>query len=124
MVAASTCTSISQDSAATGGTLQELRIRCGKPTPYYLDSSSTVFVATDDKSVKKSVWLIRRAAVLRDGVVYNEILPVHIREYKVNRRAACACRPSPATRRGRPLSGLELYMYMYMYMYLYWSYKG
>jgi len=67
--------------APTNGTLQELSIRCGRPTPFYVDSISTVFVASDDKAIKKSVWLIRRAAVLRDGVTYNDIAPLHIREY-------------------------------------------
>ena len=31
-------------------------------------------------AVKKSVWLIRRAAVLEDGVVHGEIEPIHISE--------------------------------------------
>ena len=41
---------------------------------------STVFVATDDTAIKKSVWLIRRACVLEDGVVNDEIKPIHISE--------------------------------------------
>ena len=45
-----------------------------------LDSASTVFVATDDTAIKKSVWLIRRACVLEDGVVHDEIEPLHITE--------------------------------------------
>ena len=64
----------------TNGLLQELRIRLGKPTPFYLDSATTVFVAGDDKAVKKSVWLVRRAAVLHDGVRLMEILCKHISE--------------------------------------------
>ena len=67
--------------APTNGTLQELSIRRGMPTPFYVDSISTVFVATDDKAIKKSVWLIRRAGVLRDGVTYNDIQALHVPEY-------------------------------------------
>ena len=52
----------------------------GVPCPFYLDSSSTTFVANDDKGVKKSVWLIRRAAVLRDGVMHGQIEPIHLSE--------------------------------------------
>ena len=52
----------------------------GVACPYYLDSSTTVFVANDDKGVKKSVWLIRRTAVLRDGVIGGHIKPLHLLE--------------------------------------------
>jgi hypothetical protein len=62
------------------GILQELHISQGKPMPFYLDSQTTVYVATSDTAVKKSVWLIRRAAVLEDGVMYNMIKPIHISE--------------------------------------------
>jgi len=48
--------------------------------PFYLDSASTVFVAKDDAGVKKSVWLIRRAAVLQESVEHREIEPIHISE--------------------------------------------
>ena len=37
-------------------------------------------MANSDTAVKKSVWLIRRAAVLEDGVVHGEIEPLHISE--------------------------------------------
>ena len=60
--------------------LQELHIRQGKPTPFYLDSQSTVFVAKGAAAVKKTVWLTRRAAVLQEGVQHDEILPIHISE--------------------------------------------
>ena len=63
------------------GVLQEMRLRLGRPTPFYLDSKTTVFVAKTDTAVKKSVWLIRRAAVLQEGVIMKEIVPIHIREY-------------------------------------------
>lgn len=62
------------------GLLQEAHIRCGDSKPFYLDSASTVFVAKDDAGVKKSVWLIRRAAVLQESVEFKEIEPIHISE--------------------------------------------
>ena len=62
------------------GVLQELRIRQGCKVPFYLDSMTTVFVAKSDTAIKKSVWLIRRAAVLEDGVSNGEIEPLHIPE--------------------------------------------
>ncbi len=42
------------------GLLQEVRVRKGEPTPYYLDSATTGFVANDDAAARKSVWLERR----------------------------------------------------------------
>ena len=60
--------------------LQEIRIRLGKSTPFYLDSNTTVFVAESDTAIKKSAWLIRRADVLKDGVKYQEIQPIYISE--------------------------------------------
>ena len=62
------------------GVLQQLRIRCGRPTPILFDSQSTIYVATDDTAVKKSAWTIRRCAVLRDGVRLGELLPLKIGE--------------------------------------------
>ena len=62
------------------GVLQEVHVRCGAKVPFYLDSKTTVFVAKSDTAIKKSVWLIRRAAVLEDGVVNGEIEPIHISE--------------------------------------------
>ena len=53
-------------------------MRLGKPTPFYLDSSTTVFVASKDTGVKKSAWLQRRTGVLQEGVTLGEIVPVHI----------------------------------------------
>ncbi len=52
-----------------------------KPTPMYCDSASTIFVANNDKAVKRSVWLLRRAAVLREGVDSGEIEFVKISEH-------------------------------------------
>ena len=65
---------------AQNGLLQELRIRLGQPTPLYLDSKTTVFVALNDTAVKKSVWLTRRVAVLQDASRQREIIPLHISE--------------------------------------------
>ena len=62
------------------GVLQELSIRLGMATPYYLDSRSTTFVASTDIAVRKSVWLQRRADVLQEAVEYHEIRPIHISE--------------------------------------------
>ena len=45
-----------------------------------LDSKTTVFVATSDTAVKKSVWLLRRVVVLTDNVQHGEIMPVHIND--------------------------------------------
>ena len=45
-----------------------------------MDSQTTVFVTKSDTAIKKSVWLIRRAAVLEDGVTNGEIEPIHISE--------------------------------------------
>lgn len=65
------------------GILQELRLRLGRCTPFYLDSASTVFVTNNDSAVKKSVWLVRRAAVVQEGVFFTEIVPIHIPEYNM-----------------------------------------
>ena len=62
------------------GVLQELSIQRGCAVPFYLDSLSTVFVCTSDTAIKKSAWLIRRVAVLAEGVAEGEIEPVHISE--------------------------------------------
>jgi hypothetical protein len=62
------------------GHLQEIGVVQEVPTPYYIDSASTIFVAKDAGAVKKSVWLIRRAVVLREGVVMGDIDPIKIGE--------------------------------------------
>ena len=62
------------------GTLQELHILCGASVTMYFDSKTTVFVASSDASVKKSVWLIRRAYVLQDGVRMGMVTPCHLSE--------------------------------------------
>ena len=48
--------------------------------PFYLDSDTTVKVAKSDTAIKKSVWLIRRAAVLEDCVVHGIIEVHHVLE--------------------------------------------
>ena len=58
--------------------LQEMQVRLGKATPYYFDSSSTVFVANNEKAIKRSVWLIRRVKVLLEAVEYGDIIVIHI----------------------------------------------
>ena len=59
---------------------RELHILCGACVPFYLDSDTTVKVAKSDTAIKKSVWLIRRAAVLEDCVVHGIIDVYHISE--------------------------------------------
>ena len=60
--------------------MQETHVRRGANVPFYLDSLSTVFVAKSETGVKKSIWLLRRIAVLEDGVSHGEIEPIHISE--------------------------------------------
>ena len=48
--------------------LQEMDIPQVRPTPVFCDSQSTVFVANDAAAAKKSIWVSRRAAVLREAV--------------------------------------------------------
>ena len=56
------------------------RHRRGKATPLYLDSKTTIFVATSDAAARNSVWLMRRTRVVREGVDMNEALPKYISE--------------------------------------------
>ena len=62
------------------GVLQEIRIRLGNATPFYLDSKTTVCVAEHDTAVKKSVWLVRRVAVIAEAVTLHEIKPIWIND--------------------------------------------
>ena len=62
------------------GVLQEAHIRQGVATPLYLDSRTTVLVASDDAAAKRSVWLKRRIVVLQDAVDLGEIVPIHVPE--------------------------------------------
>ena len=49
------------------------------PPPLYVDSASTVLVANNDTSVKRSVWTIRRAIILQEAVVSRivDVVKVH-----------------------------------------------
>ena len=67
------------------GVMNELRLPQVEPAPVYDDSRSTIFVARDAGSVKKSVWTYRRSAVLREGVDLNEV-----RFYKIADEDNCA----------------------------------
>ena len=60
------------------GLLQELFIIQELPTPLWMDSLSTWFVALDKAAVKKSIWLRRRAVMLQDGVDQGEVRPLKI----------------------------------------------
>ena len=62
------------------GLLQEFGIQRGALVPFYLDSETTVKLGKSDTAIKKSVWLIRRAAVLEDCVVHGIIELFHISE--------------------------------------------
>ena len=62
------------------GVLQEAHIRGGAPTPFYLDSKTTIYVANDDAAAKKSVWLKRRVDVLHDCVGLGEVTPLYLSE--------------------------------------------
>ena len=63
------------------GLLTELRIPQEHPTPTYIDSASTVFVAQSRGAVKKSAWMRRRAEVLTQAYDLGEISPIKIEEY-------------------------------------------
>jgi hypothetical protein len=65
VVAAGTCL---HRLMAIRGLLQELRIHQLAPSPLYIDSAFTVFVAKDVGGTKRSVWVLRRTAVLTQSV--------------------------------------------------------
>ena len=60
--------------------MQEIGIRQGRSTPFFLDSLSTVFVAVGEAAAKKSAWVLRRIMVLHEGVKEGDITPIHIPE--------------------------------------------
>ena len=62
------------------GLYGELSLPQVHPTPLYIDSASTVFVATNTAAPKKSVWIMRRVAVLAEGAEMGEITPIKISE--------------------------------------------
>ena len=63
------------------GLLTEWRIPQEHPTPLYIDSASTVFVAQSRGAVKKSAWIRRRAEVLQEAFDLGECDPIKIEEY-------------------------------------------
>ena len=63
------------------GLLTEWRIPQEHPTPLYIDSASTVFVAQSRGAVKKSAWIRRRAEVLQEAFDLGECDPRKIEEY-------------------------------------------
>ena len=50
------------------GILQEARISQVAPTPCWMDSSSTIFVAENRAAPKKSAWTRRKAEVLTEAL--------------------------------------------------------
>ena len=63
------------------GLLTEWRIAQEYPTPIYIDSASTVFVAQSRAAVKKSAWVRRRAEVLQEAFDMGDCDPIKIEEY-------------------------------------------
>ena len=55
------------------GLAQEIGITMEQPTPVYCDSASCIFVANKTGAVKRSLWNVRRAAVLREAVDMHEV---------------------------------------------------
>ena len=60
------------------GVLQEARIPQELGTPIYLDSASTVFVASNRAAPKKSAWIRRRSEVLVESFELGEVDPLAI----------------------------------------------
>ena len=60
--------------------LHEALVLQTHPTPFYIDSKSTVDVSNDDASAKKSIWMIRRAVVLQELGALEVIKPILISE--------------------------------------------
>ena len=57
-------------------TLREFYIAYEEPVPVYVDSESTLLVGNNERSVKRSVWTIRRAVVLQ-GAVAHKVVSLH-----------------------------------------------
>ena len=60
------------------GRLFEVSIHVDLPTPIYIDSASVIYVIHDRAAVKKSLWILRRAAILQEAAEYGEIMAVKI----------------------------------------------
>ena len=57
------------------GILQEARIPQVAPTPCWMDSASTIFVAENRAAPKKSAWTRRKAEVLTEAYESGEVAP-------------------------------------------------
>ena len=57
------------------GVLQEARIPQVAPTPCWMDSASTIFVAENRAAPKKSAWTRRKAEVLTEAYEHGEVSP-------------------------------------------------
>ena len=66
--------------AWTWGVLQEARVPQERPTPIYIDSASTVFVATNRSAPKKSTWVRRKTEELNECFEQGESDPQKIDE--------------------------------------------
>jgi hypothetical protein len=62
------------------GRLLELSIYQDLPTPLYIDAASTIFIIHDQRSVKKSLWTRRRALILQEAQLMQEIVALKISE--------------------------------------------
>ena len=62
------------------GLLQECSVHQAEPTPFYVDSGSTVSIAGNRSAPKRSVWLQRRTLVLHEGEEQREVKTIHISE--------------------------------------------
>jgi hypothetical protein len=60
--------------------LHEALILQTHPTPLYIDSKSTVDVACNDASAKRSIWTIRRAIVIQELATLDVVRPILISE--------------------------------------------
>jgi len=75
----------------------ELRLPVLRATLVFVDSQSMLFVANDQAVVKRSVWILRRAAVLREFVDQQvvEFFKVGDREQRRQYAHEVACRYNP-----------------------------
>ena len=62
------------------GLQQEIHIPSTEPTILYCDSQSAVFVAEENGRVRRSAWVLRRAAVLREGAELGDCKVIKIGE--------------------------------------------
>ena len=62
------------------GLQQEIHIPSADPTILYCDSQSAVFVAEENGRVRRSAWVLRRAAVLREGAELGDCKVIKIGE--------------------------------------------